>query len=90
MPEMDGMEFLKKLRKINLMTQIIMMTGYNAISLGIGSLENDACNYLVKPVSRELILESIKRAERNLGEKLEMMMRSTNLQEPNYEKKLYN
>lgn len=75
MPNMDGLEFLKKVREINVKVQIIMVTGNPSSYNCVESLANGVCEYLVKPVPREAIMESIHRAERNLKERHDMFER---------------
>lgn len=69
MPEMDGVEILRKVKQYDPMTQVIMMTGNSTIDRTLTCLELGANDYVLKPFkSDEYILEiiyySIKKLER--------------------------
>jgi DNA-binding NtrC family response regulator len=66
MPEMDGIEFLQKVRRHNRRVQIIMVTGNPNLDVCLKTASQDACQFLTKPVSREAIMESIFQAEHQL------------------------
>ncbi len=78
MPKMNGLEFLEHARKHNLQAQVIIMTGNPNEDDCIEAIEKHACEYLVKPTSREDIMESIERAKRNIKEQEEMLQRGAN------------
>jgi two-component system chemotaxis response regulator CheY len=64
MPEMDGLELLKALRKMpsykNL--PIIMVTSEAAKYNVVEALQNGATDYIVKPVREKLFMDKIKKA----------------------------
>lgn len=69
MPEMDGIEVLKKVKQFDPMTQVIMTTEKSTIDRTLACLELGANDYVLKPFkSDEYILEvveySIKKLER--------------------------
>jgi DNA-binding NtrC family response regulator len=66
MPEMDGIEFLQKVRQHNHRVRVVMVTGNPNLDVCLQSAAQDACQFLIKPVSREAIMESIVQAERQL------------------------
>ena len=50
MPDMDGIELLKRFRKQNILTEFIILTGYASISTAIQSMKLGCYDYLTKPV----------------------------------------
>jgi len=76
MPNMDGVEFLKRVRQYNLKTEVIMITGQSTVERCVDAVEHGACQYLTKPAKLEDILTSIERAKRNIEEKQEMLRRA--------------
>ncbi|VAX15886.1 hypothetical protein MNBD_NITROSPINAE02-1270 [hydrothermal vent metagenome] len=68
MPEMSGIEMLKKIKKFNGMIQVIMMTGVVTIENVLGCLSNGANDLFLKPLEE---LESIKNAVDDATTKLE-------------------
>lgn len=55
MPGMDGIEVLRKIKKENPETEVIVITGHGDMDLAIKSLKFDATDFITKPVDdREL------------------------------------
>ena len=61
MPEMDGMEFLKKVRAMPDYKElpIIMVTSESAKYNVVEALQNGATDYIVKPVREKVFLEKL-------------------------------
>jgi CheY-like chemotaxis protein/anti-sigma regulatory factor (Ser/Thr protein kinase) len=51
MPEMDGLEFLERLRRDRPNLKAIMMTAYGTPNAVLGALSRKVCDFLVKPFS---------------------------------------
>ena len=49
MPEMSGIELLRKIKKINPLANVIIMTGYSNMSNVVDCLGSGAMDYFVKP-----------------------------------------
>ncbi|MBU0507825.1 response regulator [bacterium] len=49
MPQMTGIELLKKIRESRPTVQVVMMTAYTTIEKAIECVENGASDYLIKP-----------------------------------------
>lgn len=69
MPEMDGIELLKNIKKWDFSIQVIMMTAYSTFDKTLRSLEMGAVDYILKPFDNlddvlDLINESVKRLTR--------------------------
>ena len=63
MKGMDGMELLKKIRKINEDSQVVMMTAHASLDSSIESLREGAYDYLVKPLSdHSIVVPLVERA----------------------------
>ncbi|MBU2540763.1 MAG: response regulator [Candidatus Omnitrophica bacterium] len=65
MPDVDGLELLKKIKKISPQTQVIIITGLKDESVCRESIELGACDYIVKPFSLDqlkvtVLINSIK------------------------------
>lgn len=58
MPEMDGLDLLKKIKYIYPHIQVIILTAYGTIESSIESIKNGAYSYLLKPFNiEEIFLE---------------------------------
>ena len=62
MPLMDGIELLKKIKKRNPETEVIMITGHGDMELAIKSLKHEATDFITKPINVEALDISLKRA----------------------------
>jgi DNA-binding NtrC family response regulator len=63
MPEMDGLEALKALKKSKPELQIILLTGYGSIEKGIEAIKLGAMDFLEKPADLTALTEKIKKAQ---------------------------
>lgn len=61
MSEMDGLEFLRKLRETKPSVPVIMITGYPSQDSMIASMRLGASDYIRKPFSGDEITEAVKR-----------------------------
>ncbi|WP_175418038.1 response regulator [Marinitoga sp. 1138] len=53
MPGMDAFEFLKEVKKLNSLIQVIMITGNSTLKRVLEAIEHGADDYLMKPFSTE-------------------------------------
>jgi two-component system OmpR family response regulator len=53
MPQMDGMEVLQKIRKIDTDVAVVIYTGYPSLETAVQSIKLDAVDYLKKPFDPE-------------------------------------
>ena len=56
MPEMDGIELLKRVRSLNPKMMVIMVTAYPEIDLAVEAMRLGAYDFIIKPADLELIL----------------------------------
>ncbi len=58
MPEMDGIETLKEIKKMKPTIEVIMLTGHASVEVGIEGMKSGAFNYIMKPFDpNELVTE---------------------------------
>ncbi|MDY0221287.1 MAG: response regulator [Desulfobacterium sp.] len=84
MPEMDGLEALKNMKKINSDLQVILLTGHATVEKGIQAMKLGAMDLLEKPADMNNLTEKIKKAkahkmilvERHMEEKIKKIMGS--------------
>jgi DNA-binding NtrC family response regulator len=55
MPEMDGIELLRRLKKISPHTEVIMVTGHGDMDLAIKSVKYEATDFVTKPINAEVL-----------------------------------
>ncbi len=67
MPKMDGIETLKRVRKIDTDIAVVMFTGYPNLETAVASMKLDAVDYLKKPVVPDELREVIGRVMRKKG-----------------------
>ncbi|WP_028293910.1 sigma-54-dependent transcriptional regulator [Oceanobacter kriegii] len=62
MPVMDGMELMREIRSIDADLPVIMLTGHGDVSIAVEAMRNGAYDFLEKPFSSEVLLETVQRA----------------------------
>ena len=62
MPEMDGLEALKQIKKNNPELQVILLTGHATVEKGIEAMKLGATDFLEKPADIKTLTEKIKNA----------------------------
>ena len=62
MPGIDGLELLKRIKREDADTEVIMITGHGGMNLAINSIRNDAVDLLIKPINDEALEIALKRA----------------------------
>lgn len=60
MPEMDGLTVLKKMRRKNISTPVLLLTAKDSIEDRVSGLDAGANDYLVKPFAFEELLARIR------------------------------
>ncbi len=64
LPEMNGIEVLKKIREQNLSLQVVMITGHGSVESAVEATKLGAFNFLEKPLSLEKVVLTAKNALR--------------------------
>src|SRR5690625_1777399 len=62
MPEMDGIEALKKIRESNSDATVIMCSAMGQQAMVIDAIQAGAKDFIVKPFQAERVIEAIKKA----------------------------
>ncbi len=62
MPEIDGLEFMRKVRELHPCIPVIMITGYATINTALQATQLGAFDYIAKPFSRKELLAVVARA----------------------------
>ena len=73
MPELDGIELLKKVKGLNPNMLVIMVTAYPEIDMAVEAMRLGAYDFIIKPADLDLIVLSVKKAleKKRLEEELE-------------------
>jgi putative nucleotidyltransferase with HDIG domain len=73
MPEMDGIELLKRVKDLNPNMMVIMVTAYPELDMAVEAMRLGAYDFIIKPADLDLILLSVRKAleKRRLEEELE-------------------
>ena len=56
---MDGIEVLREIKKIQPLTEVILLTGHASVETSIEGLKSGAFDYLLKPVKFSELLEKL-------------------------------
>ncbi len=78
MPEMDGIELLKRLRQTSPKTLTIILTAYGALETALAALRTGAADYILKPVLFDELLHKVRRLleHRNLEMQVQNLRRT--------------
>ncbi|HWB19046.1 MAG TPA: sigma-54 dependent transcriptional regulator [Phycisphaerales bacterium] len=62
MPEMDGLEFVEELRKLDEQLPVILMTAYGTVETAVKAMKLGAFDFLTKPFSGDELMATVERA----------------------------
>lgn len=62
MPEVSGLEILKRVRERGLRTPVVVLTGVGDVDMAVKAMKLGAFDYLTKPVDDEYLLEVLRQA----------------------------
>jgi two-component system response regulator FixJ len=62
MPDIDGVELLRRLKTAGMMLPAIVVTGHGDVQMAVEAMKNGAIDFIEKPFSDEVLLDSIARA----------------------------
>ncbi len=65
MPEMDGLQLLQKIKKINAGLPVIIITAYAEVEKAVLAMQSGAFSYLAKPFSNDELIVNINKAARH-------------------------
>jgi len=66
MPQMNGLQVLQEMKKINPELNVIMMTAYGTIEMAVQSMKAGAVDYLTKPIDLDEILLLIEKVSERI------------------------
>jgi len=61
LPDIDGMEILKRIREINQHIPVIMLTAFGDIKSAVASIKEGAQDFITKPFDNDVLILSIKK-----------------------------
>ena len=63
LPDVNGLELLKRAKDLNPFTEVIVITGYASLETALSAMEHDAFDYVVKPLNNVFdIRKKVRRA----------------------------
>lgn len=62
MPDLDGVELLKRLQTTGAMLPAIVITGHGDVKMAVEAMKNGALDFIEKPFSEDVLIASIRRA----------------------------
>src|SRR6202030_3867566 len=80
MAELDGIGLLERTKERFPDIPVVMVTAVHDISVALAAIRNGAYDYLLKPLEREQLLATVRRALENRRLKLENRAYQTNLE----------
>ena len=67
MPQMNGIEMIKEIRKLDEDIPVVMVSAYNESEYLINSIKLSVCDYLLKPINASALEELIAKCEKKLA-----------------------
>ncbi len=61
MPDLDGLELLKKIRQLDSSVSVVIMTGYGTIDMAVQALKDGAYDFLEKPFDKDVIVRVVNK-----------------------------
>ena len=80
MPDMDGIELLRCIKRDNPDTEVIMFTGHGDMDLAIESLKHDATDFVTKPINDDVLEIALKRAKERISMRRRLREYTENLE----------
>ncbi len=80
MPDMDGIELLRRIKAESPDTEVIMFTGHGDMELAIKSLKYDATDFVTKPINDEILEIALKRARERIAMRRQLRDYTENLE----------
>ncbi|MFI4974362.1 MAG: response regulator FixJ [Caulobacterales bacterium] len=68
MPEMDGLELVRRLKEMGVALPVIVMTGHGDVPLAVEAMKAGVVDFIEKPFDDELMLRAIRHALARGGE----------------------
>jgi signal transduction histidine kinase len=81
MPEMDGIELLRRLKQVSADTEVIMITGHGDLDLAIKSVKYEATDFVTKPINDEVLEIALNRAQERIAMRRKLTQYTENLEQ---------
>ena len=81
MPGMSGLELFQQIKGKFPWTAVLFVTGVNEMDVAVSQVKDGAFDYLIKPVNRTRLIESVKKALESQSEYLESSSHQRHLEE---------
>ncbi len=80
MPEMDGISALRELKKMNVDTEVVMVTAYASLETARQAIQCGALDYLIKPFDHKDVLNIVEKGIEKRGTAFEQKQKQTSLE----------
>ncbi len=80
MPVMDGIELLKRIKRHNSETEVIMITGHGDMNLAIKSLKHQATDFITKPINVDALEITLQRVQEKILMRQKLQEYTTHLE----------
>ena len=81
MPEMDGIELLRRLKRHNPEVEVVMMTGHGDMNLAIKSVKFEATDFVTKPINDEILEIALNRVQERIAIRRQLSQYTHNLEQ---------
>ena len=71
MPDMSGIELLRRLRDNGALLPTLVITGHGDVQMAVEAMKNGALDFIEKPFSDDVLIDSIGRAVSHAAERVE-------------------
>jgi two-component system response regulator FixJ len=68
MPDIDGVELLRRLRAAGALLPAIVITGHGDVQMAVEAMKNGALDFIEKPFADDVLIDSIRRAVNRAAE----------------------
>ncbi|QJW89045.1 sigma-54-dependent Fis family transcriptional regulator [Spirosoma taeanense] len=82
LPDIDGLEMLRRIKVLNPSTAVIIITGYSDVRVAVQTVKHGAYDYVTKPLYPDEILYTIKGALERRSQSLHQVVESTGAAAP--------
>lgn len=81
MPEMDGIELLRRIKEHDPDTEVIMITGHGDMDLAVKSVKYEATDFVTKPINDDILEIALQRAQERIAIRRQLNEYTHNLEQ---------